>query len=156
MYLLNECPPSLIIIYVKDYIYSQFLSIAKVKQSKLTKKRLNTYSELGYPIEMTKKEYASFCLNYQFVDKKYWPNCVTSPNFKHCEDVINKLQIKTLTKSKEKMIKIEHKVNQLQRNNINNLPKPVNVNIEITKYSWIAVRGEELKTKKSRNYKATF
>ena len=92
MFQLTEFPPTIPMIFIKDYIYSSFLTIPEISQIEQEKYPLYTLAEIGVPKQLTEKQYNSLCKNYQFVEKKYWPPIIKQVDYIHCENVINQLQ----------------------------------------------------------------
>ena len=150
---MNENPPQVDTVYIKDYVYSHLLTLADVTQSKLPSTELYVNSKLGFPQPMTDSDYYSLCLNYQYMDPKYWPSFIKDPNFIHCQESVNKLTTENISNKKQKLKKIQRKIheNELKRLT-DSLPYPVLPNVKIPKYSWIAVRGEEPIRKGSNKY----
>lgn len=154
MFQLTEFPPTIPMIFIKDYIYSSFLTIPEISQIEQEKYPLYTLAEIGIPKQLTEKQYNSLCKNYQFVEKKYWPPIIKQVDYIHCEDVINQLQEGVNENLKKK--KIQRKLLQIEKTKpIDSLPQPIKSDTIIPKYSWIGIRGEEL-IGKTKKYKTVY
>ena len=140
--------------YTKMYMYSTMVMPHFIKSSNIQVTHIDFLDVKGFPKEMNVKNLKSFCNNYQYIEKVFWPQLVLDNYGRSIEDEV----IDTLNSQVEhddKQIEILNK--QLLKKYLNENLNTIHIsNTNLVENDWLIVKTNGEKAKKYIYWIAVF